>query len=324
MRRQFIQSLGALALGASLPWAARAQTPAWPTRPVRIIITSAAGSPWDPQTRYLAEKLAGIYGQPFIVENKPGATGMIGMDQVAKATDGHTLGVMFNPHALLPSLFEKVPYDLLRDVVPVARTEWTYNVLVTSATSPFRTMDDLVRHARANPGKLSYLSGGNGTPAHIMGEYLQQETKSTMVHVPYKGPVGALNDLVGGRGDLMFATAGSAIPLVIGGRLKALAVTALERLDSLPDIPTTAEAGYPKLEMRAWAGIVASPSVPASVIAGLNANIRKVLSDESFKETLVKRGIVPSLSSPEEFRNLIRSETEKWGPIIRAANIKLG
>jgi len=324
MRRQFIQSLGALALGATVPWAARAQSEAWPTKPVRIIITSAAGSPWDPQTRYLADKLAAIYGQPFIVENKSGATGMIGMDMVAKATDGHTLGVMFNPHALLPALFEKVPYDLLRDVVPVARTEWTYNVLVTNAASSFRSIDDIVKFARANPGRTAMLSGGNGTPAHIMGEYFMQETKTSMVHVPYRGPVAALNDLVGGRGEFMFATAGTAIPLVRSGRLRALAVTALDRLDSLPDVPTSAEAGYPKLEMRAWAGIVASTSVPRSAIAGLNANIRKVLSDADFKAGLTARGIVPSLSSPEEFGELIRSETAKWGPIIRTANIKLG
>lgn len=323
MRRQFIQSLGALALGATVPWAARAQAEAWPTRPVRIIITSAAGSPWDPQTRFLADKLAAIYGQPFIVENKSGATGLIGMDMVAKATDGHTLGVMFNPHTLLPALFDKVPYDLLRDVVPVARTEWTFNVLVTNAAASFRSIDDLVKFARANPGRASMLSGGNGSPAHIMGEYFRQETNTSIVHVPYRGPVLALNDLVGGRGEFMFATAGTAIPLVRSGRLRALAVTASERLDSLPDVPTSAEAGYPRLVMQAWAGIVAATSVPRSAIAGLNANIRKVLADNTFKATLTARGIVPSVSSPEEFGELIRSETAKWGPIIRSANIKL-
>jgi tripartite-type tricarboxylate transporter receptor subunit TctC len=316
-----MKALAALpALGTSL---ARAQpAPAWPSRTVRIIVPSAAGSPWDPTARLLAERLAPAFGQAFIVENKSGATGMIGMDQVVKATDGHTLGVMFMPHVMIPSLFDKVPYDALRDPVPVAQTQWTYNVLVVHPSLPVRDMTELVAHARRSPGRLTLLSGGNGSPAHVMGEYFKQLTGTFMVHVPYRGPVAALQDLVAGQADLMFASAGAAIPLLRANRLRALAVTSSQRLEALPEVPTFAEAGFPKFDVRDWAGIVASPSVPASALPRLNAEIRRALAEPGTAERFRALGIYLETGTPESFGALIRAESAKWTQVIRSARIK--
>ena len=311
---------------AALPWlpgAARAQQPpAWPTRTVRLIVPSAAGSPWDPLARLLAERLGAAFGQPFIVENRSGATGMIGLDTVAKATDGHTLGLMFMPHTLLPALFEKVPYDTVRDLQPVTQTEQTYNVLVAHPDVPARTPAELVALARRSPGKLTYASGGNGSGAHVLGEYFKQQTGIFAVHVPYRGPVAALQDLVGARADYMFATAGSAIPLVRSGRIRALAVTSPARVDALPEVPTVAETGFPKLEFTAWAGIIASNSVPAVAIPRLAAEIGKVLVEPAQVERFRAGGVLLTPSSPEAFGRMIRDDIAKWGPIIRAAKIK--
>jgi tripartite-type tricarboxylate transporter receptor subunit TctC len=321
MRRRLMKALAALpALGAPL---ARAQpAPAWPSRTVRVVVPSAAGSPWDPTARLLAERLAPVFGQAFVVENRSGATGMIGMDHVVKATDGHTLGVMFMPHVMIPALFDKVPYDVLRDPVPVAQTQWTYNVLVVHPSLPVRDMAELVAHARRSPGRLTLLSGGNGSPAHVMGEYFKQLTGTFMVHVPYRGPVAALQDLVGGQADLMFASAGAAIPLLRAQRLRALAVTSPQRLEALPEVPTFAEAGFPTFDVRDWAGIVASPSVPASALPRLNAEIRRALAEPGTAERFRAQGVYLETGTPEAFGALIRAESDKWTKVIRSARIK--
>lgn len=191
MRRHFLATLGALALGVHTVFAS---AKSWPTQTVRIVAPSAPGSPWDPLTRLLAERLGQRFGQTFIVENKSGAIGTLGMDQAAKATNGHTLGVIFMPHVLTPSLFKKMPYDILHDVVPVTQTQWSYNVLVVNASLPATSMMELVTLAKAKPGKRTLASGGNGSPAHVMGEYFKQASGTYMVHVPYRGPVLALQD----------------------------------------------------------------------------------------------------------------------------------
>jgi len=320
MRRRLLATLGALPLA---PRHTFAQAPTWPTRTVRIIVPSAAGSPWDPSARLLAERLAPVFGQPFIVENRSGATGMIGMEQLVKSNDGHTLGVMFLPHTLIPSLFEKLPYDVLRDPVPVTQTQWTYNVLVVHPSVPARDMAELVAHARRSPGRLTLLSGGNGSPAHVMGEAFKQLTGTFMVHVPYRGPVAALQDLVGGQADLMFASAAPAIPLVKAGRLRAIAVTAPSRLDALPEVPTFVEAGFPGFDVRDWAGIVASPSVPREAISRLNAEIGRILGEPGMAARFSQSGIVLQTGSPEAFGALIRGETLKWAKVIRNAGIKV-
>ena len=226
-RRQILHLAGGLGL-ASLPLSGLTQ--AWPTKPVRLVVPSAAGSPWDPVARHLADRLSKVFGQAFVVENRSGGTGLIGMDQVAKSADGHTIGVMFLPHAVLPSLVPKMPYDTLKDLLPISQTQWTYNVLVVRSGVQIRDMGGLIAFAKGSPGKLIYSSGGSGSPAHLMGEYFKQLTNTFILHVPYRGPVAALQDLVGEQVDMMFASLASALPHIKSGRLHPIAVTASERL----------------------------------------------------------------------------------------------
>lgn len=321
MRRKFLTTAGALAL-ASLPGFAIAQTP-WPSKPVRIIVPSAAGGPWDPVARHLADRLAAVFGQPFIVENKSGATGMIGMDLVAKASDGHTLGVMFMPHTLMPSLFPRMPYDTLKDLVPISQTQWTYNVLVVRPSLEVRNMSELVALARKNPGKLSYSSGGNGSPAHVMGEYFKQLTGTYILHVPYRGPLAALQDLIGGQSEMMFASAAAAIPHVKSGRLRAIAVTSPERLDTLPDVPTFGQAGFGKFDVRDWAGLVAPTSIPKAVVERLNLEVVKALSGPEVAQRFAQMGIYLQTGTSQVFGALISSELPKWSSVVRESGIKI-
>jgi len=320
-RRSFIQAAGAL---AAAPFAARAQQQgAWPTKAVRIIVTSAAGSPWDPMARHLADRLGAAMGQVFYVENKSGASGLIGMEQVAKATDGHTLGVMFMPHTVLPSLMPKMPYDTLADLQPVAQTQWTYNVLVTRPDLGVGSVNELLALARKRPGQLSYASGGNGTPAHLMGEYFKQMSGTFILHVPYRGPVGALQDLIGGRCDLMFASAAAAMPHVQSGRLRALAITSAQPLDAFPNVPTFAQAGFARFDVRDWAGIVAPRSLPPEVVPRLNAAIVQALGEPGVVERFAKMGTYLHAGTPQQFDALIRAELPKWRTVVQQAGIQM-
>jgi tripartite-type tricarboxylate transporter receptor subunit TctC len=312
---------------ASLVGLAAVATPAhaqtWPNKPVRIIVPSAAGGPFDPIARFLAERFSAEFGQPFIVENKSGATGMIGMDAVAKTTDGHALGVIFLPHALMPSLFARVPFDITRDLVPVSQTHWTYNVLVVNPSVPANAMASLITLARSRPGKLSYASGGNGTPAHVMGEYFKQLTGSYILHLPYRGPLMALQDLIGGQTDMMFASAAAVIPHVKSGRLRAIAVTAPKRLEVLPPVPTFAEAGFPRFDVRDWCGIVAPRSVPAEVIDRLHASIAKALADPAAATRFAQMGLYVHTQAPRAFGEFIGKEVVRWAEVVKRAGIKI-
>lgn len=320
-RRQFLQSTAAAALSAWLAPGAQAQS--WPAKPVRIVVPSAAGSPWDPLARHLAERLGAAFGQPFYVENRSGGTGMIGMDQVAKSGDGHTLGVMFMPHAVLPALMPKMPYDTLRDLVPIAQTQWTYNVLVVRNGVPARDMAELVALARKRPGQLIYGSGGNGSPAHLMGESFKQLTGTFILHVPYRGPVAALQDLVGEQTDMMFASLAAALPHIRSGRLRALAVTANERLSVLPDTPTFAQAGFDQFDVRDWAGLVGPASLPASAVERLNAEVVKALAEPGVAARFAQMGVYVHSSSAAAFGEWVRQEIPKWGEVVRRANIRM-
>ena len=320
-RRQFLQSTAAAALSAWLAPGAQAQS--WPAKPVRIVVPSAAGSPWDPLARHLAERLGAAFGQPFYVENRSGGTGMIGMDQVAKSSDGHTLGVMFMPHTVLPALMPKMPYDTLRDLVPVAQTQWTYNVLVVRNGVPARDMAELVALARKRPGQLIYGSGGNGSPAHLMGESFKQLTGTFILHVPYRGPVAALQDLVGEQTDMMFASLAAALPHIRSGRLRALAVTATERLSVLPDTPTFAQAGFDQFDVRDWAGLVGPASLPAAAVERLNAEVVKALAEPGVAARFAQMGVYVHSSSAAAFGEWVRQEIPKWGEVARRANIRM-
>jgi tripartite-type tricarboxylate transporter receptor subunit TctC len=317
-RRSFAVAAAAV---CATPLLAHAQ--AWPTRPLRIVVPSAGGGPWDPIARHLAERMGAELGQPMIVENKSGATGMIGMDLVAKATDGHTLGVMFMPHALMPSLFANMPFNLERDIVPIGQTHWTYNVLVVNPQTGVSDMKSLVSLARSRPGKLSFASGGNGSPAHLMGEYFKQLTGTFILHLPYRGPLPALQDLIGGQTDMMFASASAAIPHIRSGRLRAIAVTSQERLAALPETPTFAQVGFRQFDIRDWSGLVASPSVPRDQVARLNALMVKALAEPGIVARFEQMGLYVHTTSPQEFGDFVRTETVRLGKIVRQAGMRV-
>jgi tripartite-type tricarboxylate transporter receptor subunit TctC len=313
------------AAAASLsPWIApSAQAQAWPARPVRIVVPSAAGSPWDPMARHLADRLGKAFGQPFIVENRSGGTGLVGMDQVAKSTDAHTLGVMFLPHTVLPALVPKMPYDTLKDLVPISQTQWTYNVLVVRSSMAVRNMSELLALARKSPGKLVYSSGGAGSPAHLMGEYFKQLSGTFILHVPYRGPVAALQDLVGEQTDMMFASLAAALPHIRSGRLRPIAVTANQRLEVLPETPTFTQAGFTQFDVRDWAGLVGPASLPAAAVERLNAEVVKALAEPELAQKFAQMGIYLQSSSASAFGQWISQEIPKWGEVVKRSNIKM-
>ncbi|MEN9768712.1 MAG: hypothetical protein RLZZ180_342 [Pseudomonadota bacterium] len=319
-----MQGLGAMTLAPTLArQSAFAQASAWPMRPVRIIVPSAAGSPWDPIARHLADRLSRAFGQTFIVENRSGGTGLIGMDLVAKSSDAHTLGVMFLPHTVLPSLMAKMPYDTLKDLVPISQTQWTYNVLVVRSSMPVRDMNDLLTLARKSPGKLVYSSGGSGTPAHLMGEYFKQLSGTFILHVPYRGPVAALQDLVGEQTDMMFASLASALPHIRSGRLRPIAVTSAQRLEVLPETPTFSQAGFAQFDVRDWAGLVGPSSLPAEAVERLNSEVVKALAEPEVVQRFAQMGVYLQSSSASALGQWIRQEIPKWGEVVKRSNIKM-
>jgi tripartite-type tricarboxylate transporter receptor subunit TctC len=319
-RRQLLQTAGAITMA---PWAAWGQSSNWPVKSVRIVVPSAAGSPWDPMARHLADRLSTAFGQSFYVENRSGGTGLIGMDQVAKSQDAHTLGVMFMPHTVLPSMLAKMPYDTLKDLVPISQTQWTYNVLVVRSSMPVRDINDLVSLAKKSPGKLIYSSGGAGSPANLMGEYFKQLTGTFILHVPYRGPVAALQGLIGEQSDMMFASVAAALPHIKSGRLRAIAVTSSERLDALPDTPTFGQVGFTQFDVRDWAGLVGPSALPPAVVERLNAEVVKALSEPGLAQRFAQMGVYLQTSTASGFGDWVRKEIPKWATVVRSANLKM-
>lgn len=321
VRRQFLQAAGVAALAPHMVSSAQSQT--WPSKSVRIVVPSAAGSPWDPMARHLADRLGKVFGQPFYVENRSGGTGLLGMDQVAKSSDAHSLGIMFMPHTVLPALVAKMPYDTHRDLIPISQTQWTYNVLVVRNSMAARDMNELVTLARKSPGKLIYSSGGTGSPANLMGEYFKQLTGTFILHVPYRGPVAALQDLIGEQSDMMFASLAAALPHIRSGRLRPMAVTSAERLEVLPDTPTFAQAGFPQFDVRDWAGLVGPASLPAAVVERLNAEVAKALAEPGLAQRFAQMGVYLQTSTAAAFGDWVRREIPKWGEVVRRSNIRM-
>jgi tripartite-type tricarboxylate transporter receptor subunit TctC len=329
-RRRTLASLGALGVALGWPGIGRAQ--AWPAKPVRIVVPFAAAGTTDILARALAPELQRVFGQPFVVDNKPGAGGNTGSAEVAKAApDGYTflMGTV-GTHAINPSLYPKMPYDAVKDFVPVTLVAGVPNVLVLNPATAQRmginTVADLVRVARANPGKLNMASSGNGTSIHLAGELFKSMTGSFMVHIPYRGSGPALLDLMGGTMDLMFDNLPSAMPHIRSGKLKALAVTSATRSAALPDLPTVAEAGGPQLagyEASSWFGLLAPAGTPADVVNRVQQETAKALASPALKEKLLAQGAIPSGNTPAEFARFIEAETAKWARVVKASGAKV-
>lgn len=314
--------LAALALAVSAS-TAFAQT--WPAKPVRIINCFAPGGPSDLLSRAVADKLQGMWGQPVIVEAKPGADGLIGMEYAAKSSnDGYNLvTVPVGNAVLLPNLRSKLPYDMARDFVPITMLGTVQNVLVVGAAVPAGTVKELIALSRANPGKLSFASPGLGSSPHIAGEMLKAATGLDMIHVAYKGTGPALNDVMGGQVTMFFSQMSSALPLVKQGKLKAIGVASLQRHPAAPEIPTIAEQGYPGFEAKAWYALFAPAGTSSEIVHKIAADTTRALQLPDVREKLSALGADPVGGTPEEFAQRLRAENSRWGEAIRKSGVKL-
>jgi tripartite-type tricarboxylate transporter receptor subunit TctC len=319
-RRNFLH----LAVGAAaLPAVSRiARAQAYPTRPVRLIVPIAPGGATDILARLIGQWLSERLGQPFIIDNRPGAGSNVGTEAVVRApADGYTLLLCSVTDAINATLYDKLNFNFIRDIAPVAGFIRGTHVLVVNPSVPAKTVPEFIAHAKANPRQLNMASAGTGTGVHIAGELFKMMAGVDMVHVPYRGGGPALNDLLGGQVQVMFPTSVASIEHIRAGRLRALAVTASTRSDQLLDIPTVAEF-VPGYEATVWFGIGAPRNTPAEIVDKLNKEINAGLVDPKFKARLADLGGTVLAGSPADFGKLIAAETEKWGKVIRAANIK--
>jgi tripartite-type tricarboxylate transporter receptor subunit TctC len=319
-RRQFLNfAAGAAALPA-LSHAARAQ--AYPTRPVRWIVASAAGSALDIVARVVGQWLSDRFGQAFVIENRPGAGGNIGAEAAVRAAaDGYTLLQVGINYAINVSLYEKLGYDLIRDITPIASIMGAPLVMVVHPSFPAQTVPDFIAYAKANPGNVSFASAGNGTPQHVSGEMFKMMTGVNIVHVPYRGAPAALTDLLGGQVQVIFETMPPSIEYIRAGRLRPLAVTSRTRAAALPDVPTLNDF-VPGFEAAGWQGVGAPKNIPTEIVSKLNTEINAALNDANVRSRLMALGGILLPQSPDDFRQLIADETEKWAKVVKFGGIK--
>jgi len=323
MDRRTFTLIVAAAMLALAPHVARSQGAAsYPTKPIRIIVATPPGSPPDAVARILGERLAVPLGQPVVIENKPGATGMIGLEALTRsAADGYTLGILSMPFLVNAFLVPKMPFDIERDLAPVTLTNWNYQVLAVRSAS-FRSVADLITAARAKPGVLNFASGGNGTPPHLAGELFKRTAGVDIIHIPYKGALEGVSAVLAGDAAMMIGAAGAISPHVKSGKLRALATSAPQRIAAYPDLPTFAELGYPEVQLRDWQGIVAPAGTPKDLIARLHAEIAKAAATPDARRRFEALGMEVADIGPEEFRAHIRSELHRWAKGVRDVGIK--
>lgn len=319
-QRILFASFAALIAGA-IAQPAAAQS--YPTQPIKIIVPTAPGGVADIVGRTFATKLSEA-GKTAVVENKTGAGGAIAADFAAKsAPDGYTVYVGFHAtNAILPHL-QKLNYDAQKDFIPVTIAGRTANILVVNSEVPAKSMKDLVAHAKANPGKVTFASQGNGSTGHIVGEQFKEVADVNIVHVPYRGGAPAVQDLIAGHVTMMFDVLTLAVPQVKGGKVKALAVAAPERVALLPDVPTVAEAGFPQLESGPWFGFFVPANTPKPVVDWLYAEAKKAFSAPDVKAQWEKQGLTAALATPEDTKKFVDGEYKRWGDVIKKANISM-
>jgi tripartite-type tricarboxylate transporter receptor subunit TctC len=321
-RRPLLALAACAALALALP--AAAQT-AWPSKPVRVVVPAPAGSSLDLIVRSMSEKLASRWGQPVVVENKPGAGGMLGMDVAAKATDGHTLAIGFNgPVAFAPFLYRKMPYDPAKDLLPVVMTTSQANVLAVNADKvPAKTVAEFVAWAKAQGGKMNYSSLGNGSSAHLTMELFLSEAGITATHIPFNGSPPAAMAVAQGEADATFMVAPALLPHVRNNKVRMLAVSSVQRPDSLKDLPSLADAGYKAVEALAWNGLFAPAGTPDAVVARINGDVNDMLKDAAVNAALDAQGLTVVGGSAADFKRVLDTEAKRWGPIITRIGVKL-
>jgi tripartite-type tricarboxylate transporter receptor subunit TctC len=307
------------ACAACLPLLAQA---AWPEKPIRMVVPYAAGGGADNTARVVAQQLGTALGQQVVIENKPGAGGVLGEDTVAKAApDGYTVLYDASAFSVNPAL-RKLPFDAAKDFVPVSLVVTAPQILVVNAGAPYRTVAEFLDHARSNPGKLTFASAGGGSGSHLAGEALNEQARIDLVHVPYKGGAPALTDVMGGQVSAYFGNAASTLGYVKGGKLRALAVSSARRIAGLPDTPTLAESGLPGYQVVEWNGVFLPKGTPTDIVQKLGAAVQAAVAHPEVRQKLLQFGLEPVGTSPEAFDRFVREETARAGALVRARGIK--
>lgn len=319
-RRDFLHwSIGA----AAIPAAQTAWAQAYPARPVRVVVPVAAGGANDVTARLIGQWLSEHLGQQFVIENRPGAATNVGTEAVIRApADGYTLLIAGSNAAINATLFPKLGFNFIHDTVPIASIVRVPQLMQVTPSLPAKTVPEFIAYAKANPGKIAMGSGGNGSPAHVVGEYFKQMTGTDLIHVPYRGAAPAVADLISGQIHVAFTELATSLGHVQSGKLRALAVTTAARAQVLPDVPTLSEF-IPGFEASQWIGLVAPKDTPSQIVEKLNGTINAGLADLKLKARFAELGGVVLPGTPDDFGRLIRDETEKWGKVIRAANIRV-
>jgi len=307
---------------ALAPLAGAQDSAPYPVKPIRMIVPSTPGSPPDVVGRIIGEKLSAALGKPLVFDNRAGATGIIGLDALARSpADGYTLGVMSMPFVINANLVAKMPYDTEKDFTPVALVNWSYNLLAVPTASPVKSVAELIAAAKAKPGALKY-SATNGTPSHLASELFKRDVGVDIQHVPYKGAPESVLAVLTGDVDMIIGTVGALTPHIKAGKLRALATAAPQRIAAYPVLPTFVELGYPGVQVRDWQGFVAPAGTPKSVIARLHAEIAKATALPDVKARLEALGMEPAGAGPEQFAAHIHSEMQRWGKLVREAGIR--
>jgi tripartite-type tricarboxylate transporter receptor subunit TctC len=317
-RRQALAATAALATGPAFAQAG------YPNRPVKFIVPFPAGGPVDTTARAMAQKLGDLWGQPGVVDNRAGAGGIVGAEiAVKQPADGYTLFVCSIHHSVLPALKPNLTYNIEKDFVPVSFGAMFPVILVAHPSLQAKNVSELIALAKREPGKIAFSSAGNGGGTHLAGELFNMHAGTQLQHIPYKGSAPAMTDLLGGQVQLMFADAPTALPQIRAGKVRALGVASAQRSALLPDLPTIAEAGLPGYEAYSWAAVVAPAGTPKDIVAKISADLQKVMTQPDVKQRLFDAGAEAMPTSPEKFAQMLRSEIEKWGKVVKTANIKM-
>jgi tripartite-type tricarboxylate transporter receptor subunit TctC len=321
-RRDVLKTAAALGLSA-LALQSRAQTAAYPSRPIKVVVPWPAGGNADVTIRPILDRMSQTLGSPIVVENRAGATGVVGTANSARATpDGYNLLQLSSSTVLNIALSGEKSFDLSRDFVPIGLAASTPLVLEVHPSVPAKNIAELIAYARANPGKLSYASGGIGTTAHLLSELFKQKAGLDIIHVPYQGGAPAVADLMGGHVNMYFDVLPTALPAAKDGRVRILGITQAKRSPMLPDVPTFAEAGQPAIEAAVWVAMLAPKGTDAAIVARLNDVMNRALAEPSVRQRLDTIGAEPTPGTPDKLATLIRVELEKWSEVVRRANIK--
>jgi len=319
-RRNFLHLVAGAAALPAVSRIARAQ--AYPSRPVRIIVPSAPAGPTDILARLMGQWLSERLGQPFVIENRPGGGGNIGTEAVVRASpDGYTLLMVSSLHTINATLYDKLNYNFMRDIAPVASVIRYPSVMVVNPSVPAKSVPEFIAYAKANPGKINMASGGTGTPPHLAGELFKMMAGVDLIHVPYRGNGPAFNDLIGGQVQVMFASPVGLLEYIQAGKLRALAVTTATRSEALADLPTVGDF-VPGYEASFWFGVGAPKATQAQIVEKLNTEINAALADPKMKARLAEWGATALPGSPADFGKLIAEETEKWGKVVKFAGVK--